>query len=112
MPGCIKCPDSRTLTGNFGSVSGAEAVREDALTEVALGGGVGVLVDCAGRLVGSILAVAGVAVAKEILRRSDSDSPVHSKIKFVRGQKAKAPNIPSSLRPSLIRDNKPKDRLI
>ena len=75
---------ARTPTGNFGSVGGAEAVREDALAEVALGGGVGVLVDGAGGLVRAILAVAGVAVAKEILRRSDSDSPVHFKIKFVR----------------------------
>ena len=67
---------ARTPTGNFGSVGGAEAVREDALAEVALGGGVGVLIDGAGGLVRAILAVAGVAVAKEVLkRRSDSDFP-------------------------------------
>ena len=70
-----RCDDTTcTPTGNFGSVGGAEAVWEDALAEVALGGRVGVLVDGAGGLVRAVLAVAGVAVAKQFLRRrSHSD---------------------------------------
>ena len=64
------------LTGDFGSIGRAEAVRKDALAEITLGGGVGVLVDGAGRLVRAVLAVAGVAVAKEFLPGRDSDFPV------------------------------------
>ena len=60
----------------FGSIGRAEAVRKDALAEITLGGGVGVLVDGAGRLVRAVLAVAGVAVAKEFLPGRDSDFPV------------------------------------
>ena len=51
----------------LGSVSGAVAVREDALAGVALWRRVGVLLDGAGGLVGAVLAVAGVAVAEERL---------------------------------------------
>ena len=64
------------LTGDFGSIGRAEAVRKDALAEITLGGGVGVLVDGAGRLVRAVLAVTGVAVAKEFLPGRDSDFPV------------------------------------
>ena len=75
VPGCF-ADGRRALppTWNFGSVGGAEAVWQDALTEIALGGGVGILVHGAGGFVGTILAVAGVTVAKEFLQGSDSDS--------------------------------------
>ena len=52
------------LTGDFGSIGRAEAVRKDALAEITLGGGVGVFVDGAGDLVGGVAAV-GLAVAEQ-----------------------------------------------
>ena len=46
------------------------------MAEIALGRSVGVLIDGASGLVGAVLAVAGVAIAEEFLRKSDSDYAV------------------------------------
>ena len=58
-------------SGHPGAVGRAEAVGQLALAEVAVGGPVGVEVDGAGVLVGSILAVGGL-VAEKLLVNADA----------------------------------------